>query len=261
MGWNENVAFDGEAAQAPSAGPATAGGNGAARAASLSDDAMYEEIYRAIVEHHLTPGSKLTEDALAEVFGVSRTRVNRILQRLAHENIVTLQRNRGAFVARPSVKEARDVFASRRLVEAETTAACARLASEAQIRQLRDFVAGEAAAQDQQNQRTRIKLSGDFHLMIAEVLDNTALSGFLRELVSRTSLVIAVYEAPGGPPCRCNDHGDIVELIAKRHAKAAVSAMVRHLKRIEDSLNFDGAAEPQLDLRKVFARLAADSGR
>jgi DNA-binding GntR family transcriptional regulator len=261
MGWNDGVALGGEAGPTPFESPAAPGRDETARRLPLSDDAMYEEIYRAIVEHHLTPGSKLTEDALAEVFGVSRTRINRILQRLAHENIVTLQRNRGAFVAKPSVKEARDVFAARRLVEAETTAACARLANERQIARLRDFVAQEAAAQDRQEQRIRIKLSGDFHLMVAELLDNGALSGFLRALVSRTSLVIAVYEAPGGPPCRCSDHGDIVELIAKRQAKAAVSAMVGHLKRIEDSLDFDDAAKPQIDLRKVFARLASDGSR
>ena len=72
----------------------------------------------AIVEHDLAPGTKLPEDTLADTFGVSRTRVRKVLQQLAHEGMVQLERHRGATVARPSAKEARDIFDLRRILEA-----------------------------------------------------------------------------------------------------------------------------------------------
>src|SRR6185295_872910 len=53
-----------------------------------------------------------------EIFGLGRTRLRQVLQRLAHERVVTLMPNRGAIVARPSVREAREVFAARRVIEA-----------------------------------------------------------------------------------------------------------------------------------------------
>ena len=59
----------------------------------------------------------LVEDQLAEVFGVSRMRIRSVLQSLAHDKVVTLHRNRGAVVAYPSVREAKEVFAARRLIE------------------------------------------------------------------------------------------------------------------------------------------------
>ena len=51
----------------------------------------------------LPPGAKLTEEQLGAVFGVSRTIVRSALQALAHDHIVTIERNRGAFVSAPTV--------------------------------------------------------------------------------------------------------------------------------------------------------------
>ena len=58
------------------------------------------------------------EPLLCEEFGVSRTVVRDSLQMLAFEGLVKTERNRGAFVSNPSTEEARQVFASRRLIEA-----------------------------------------------------------------------------------------------------------------------------------------------
>ena len=61
-----------------------------------SDDAIYQALWEAIVEHRLSPGARLPEDALAGAFGVSRTMIRRVLQRLALEQLVTLRTHRGA---------------------------------------------------------------------------------------------------------------------------------------------------------------------
>src|SRR3979411_3520396 len=78
---------------------------------------IYHKIHVAIAERRLLPGVRLVEDQLAEVFGVSRMRIRSVLHALARDKVVTLQRNRGAVVAYPSVKEAKEVFAARRLLE------------------------------------------------------------------------------------------------------------------------------------------------
>jgi DNA-binding GntR family transcriptional regulator len=79
-------------------------------------DEIYERIYNAILEHRLPPGTKL-EERLAEIFGTSRARIREVLARLAHEQIVEPHPQRGAYVAKPSVEQARDVFEARRLIE------------------------------------------------------------------------------------------------------------------------------------------------
>ena len=66
------------------------------------DESIFQALMTAIVEHQLLPGSKLPEEALAEVFGVSRTGIRKVLQRLAAVQMVTLTPKRGAHVASPT---------------------------------------------------------------------------------------------------------------------------------------------------------------
>ena len=90
---------------------------GMAGSGSSRDEAIYRNLYAAIVENHLEPGTKLPEDTLGEAFGVSRTSIRKVLQRLAYERLVDVRLNRGATVAQPTVKDARDIFVARRIVE------------------------------------------------------------------------------------------------------------------------------------------------
>ncbi|WP_210454840.1 GntR family transcriptional regulator, partial [Pantoea ananatis] len=81
------------------------------------DESIFQALMTAIVEHQLLPGSKLPEEALAEVFGVSRTGIRKVLQRLAAVQMVTLTPKRGAHVACPTVEEAQQIFRTRALLE------------------------------------------------------------------------------------------------------------------------------------------------
>ncbi len=92
----------------------------AGREAGASDRvaAIYRSIFDAIVDQRLPPGAKLPEEQLGALFNASRTLVRSALQALSHDNIVTIERHRGAFVAAPSTAEAQDIFHSRRLIEA-----------------------------------------------------------------------------------------------------------------------------------------------
>ena len=80
------------------------------------EQTLYSAIYQAIVERRLPPGAKLPEQQLSDLFGASRSRVRGVLARLARDHYVDLVPNRGAFVAKPSSQQAREVFAARRLL-------------------------------------------------------------------------------------------------------------------------------------------------
>ena len=88
---------------------------------AMSSERIAEALERAIVEHRLPPGAKLPEDEIGEHYGVGRTVVRGALQRLAHGGLVTLRRHKGASVAEPGLREAREVFEARALVEAVAT--------------------------------------------------------------------------------------------------------------------------------------------
>jgi DNA-binding FadR family transcriptional regulator len=87
------------------------------RSRALSSDEIFERLLVAIMEHRLPPGTQLVEARLAAIFKVSRTKVREAIGRLVHDCIATNIPNRGAFVSSPTVTQAREVFAARRLIE------------------------------------------------------------------------------------------------------------------------------------------------
>jgi DNA-binding GntR family transcriptional regulator len=210
-----------------------ASGTAAKRRRGLTDRRIYSEIYSAIINHQLRPATALQEDALAKAFGVSRTVIRKVLHRLAHERLVELYPNRGAFVAKPSIEEARQIFEARRAAECFIIEKLVFTISDEDIAKLATIVKAEALALGDGKNRRRVKLSGKFHRELAALVGNDVLRNFVNELVSRTSLIIALYESPGAVPCSYNEHIEIMDALKRRDGKKAVQYMEHHLRHVE----------------------------
>jgi DNA-binding GntR family transcriptional regulator len=223
------------------------------KAAPLSIDGIYQRVLSAILAHQLPPGTQLVEERLAGVFGVSRTKIRQALARLAHDAIVNVIPNRGAFVGSPTVEEARDVFAARRLIEPELVRQLAHAATPAQIARLRAHVALESAARAANDRRAIIRLSGDFHQIIAELAGNTFLVRTMRELETLTCLVIILYDAPNIPSCPYHEHSDITDAVEAHDQNRSAALMIEHLNHVERSLDLNQAADKEIDLEAVFS--------
>ncbi|MDN3519843.1 GntR family transcriptional regulator [Aquisalimonas lutea] len=227
---------------------------------SRRDEEIYRAMSEAIVEHRLSPGDRLPEDALAEAFDVSRTGIRKVLQRLALERLVTIQANRGASVARPSPGEARDVFEARRLVECALMGSAADNMTEEDLSELRQLVRDEREAQADGDQRNAIQLSAAFHTRLARVARNEPMSEFVGQLALRSSLVIAVYGSTDSVGCDCGDHGEVLDLLEAGEKERARTWMESHLRHIEKSLRFEGSSEGTPDFKAIFGRRGAGEG-
>jgi len=216
----------------------------------------HEEIYRsisdAIIEHRLKPGARLREDALADVFGISRTGIRKILQRLALEQLVTIAPHRGASVTRPSADDAKDVFDARQLVECGLMPDVARNMRAAEAAELREMANQERQALREGQQSIAIRLSADFHVRLAQLSGNEVLADFVERLCSRSSLILAVYGNPGHLGCESHDHDELIRFLEKGDAERAKAFMSRHLKTIESSLSIIEEDNSAPDLRQVF---------
>jgi DNA-binding GntR family transcriptional regulator len=213
---------------------------------------IVEAITRAIVEHRLQPGTKLAEQKLADHFGVSRTLVRQALFQLAQNRLVQMEPARGAFVAAPTVGEARQVFQVRRMLEAEMTREFVRNVTPARIKALKDHIAQEQAAGDRHDAAGHNELLGDFHVRMAELCGNEVLAQILRDLVSRSSLISLMYQREGAAAHSQEEHVDIVRALAARDEKRAVKLMLDHLTHVEDSLAFDRTV-PSNDIAQALA--------
>lgn len=199
-----------------------------------------ESLRNAIIDRRLAPGTKLSEAEVGALFNVSRTVARAALQILAFEGLAKTERNRGAFVSTPSPEEARQIFASRRLIEPGIIAAAVERITPADVARFHDHLVEEAHYMHERGpaaRRAEIKASGDFHLMLAGVSGNVILQRFMDELVARSSLVVALYGRSGVSSCGHNEHLAILELIAQGDAKRAADLMLHHLDHIEADLD------------------------
>ena len=227
--------------------------------AALTENEIYDRMVAAILDHRLPPGTKLVEDRLATAFGVSRTRIRPVLVRLANEQVVTIALNRGASVAQPTEKEAREVFEVRRMIEPTLIECFIASASRDDIDALARCIADEEQARAAGDGRRAIRLAGDFHLLIAQAANHHTLGRILRELVSRTSLVLMTY---GRPPqqawhdahaCSCQEHRSLLTAIRGRNPRKAARLMHEHLQQLESQLQFSTPTADAPDLVRLFS--------
>ena len=215
---------------------------------------IVEKVYTAILEHRLAPGTKLGEDRLAAIFSTSRARIREVLARLANERVVDLIPQRGAFVVKPAVEQAFDVFEARRMIEPGILRRLIARLDAGILTRLREHQRMEAEARRIGDQRAIVRLSGEFHLLLAELAGNTALMRSMRELCTMTCLIIYLYDAPTATSCREDEHSAIVAAIAAKDAHKAEALMLHHLNNIEQSLKLEGVPVDG-DLEAIFQDL------
>jgi DNA-binding GntR family transcriptional regulator len=213
---------------------------------------IVDALTRAIVEHKLQPGAKLAEQKLADHFGVSRTLVRQALFQMAQNRLVQMEPARGAFVAMPSVEEARQVFRVRRMLETELTREFTRNATPARLKALKEHMAREKAAVERNDASERVELLGDFHVRMAELSGNEVLAQILRDLVSRSSLITLMYQREGAAAHSQEEHVELVKAIAARDEERAVQLMQEHLLHVEQSLAFERPV-PTNDIAQALA--------
>ncbi len=187
---------------------------------------------------------------MRQIFSVSRDRIRKVFARLAYDGLVTIEPNRGASVTKPSVNEARELFAARRGIEAAILAALVPRFGASEKRVLAAHIGEEHAAAAERDYERMIALSGEFHLKLAQIAENRPLEKFLRELITRESLVIQAYERPGNPSCSADEHQSILDALVRKDVETATVLMAEHLANVETPTG----ARSRLRLRGLAVR-------
>jgi DNA-binding GntR family transcriptional regulator len=226
-----------------------------------------QRVVEAILGQKLKPGERLGEQALADMFGVSRTLVREALMQLQARGFVEVRTRKGWYVVEPSLAEARDAFAARRAVEAgmlreSTVLREAGKPLQSVIKRLRGHIAEEEAAIAGTDVATRTFLLADFHVCLAECLGHKVLCDLLRDLTARTTLVASLYQSTHDARQSCADHAQIVGALAAGDADGAARLMVAHIGGVEDALGQSSAAtvDPVERLRASLAPLRGGGG-
>ena len=217
-----------------------------------SEQEIVERIYEAVMEQRLAPRTKLSESMLCKAFDVGRMRVRRALLLLASQGIVDLHSNRGAFVASPDAKEARDVFDARMMLEPSVVRQLASGARSADLEALASHIEREEEARRGGERREAIRLSGEFHVRLAAATGNDVVTRMLRELVTRTSVIIGLFGSMGTSNCPEHEHADILDAVRSRDGDRAEVLIRTHLELIEADLDLSATGSNSTDLATML---------
>jgi GntR family transcriptional regulator, rspAB operon transcriptional repressor len=85
----------------------------------LGTEAVYQRVREAILEGEIAPGSTMSQVALADELGISRTPLREALRMLQSEGLVDAERNRRVRVAPVSARDLEELYVMRVTLEAE----------------------------------------------------------------------------------------------------------------------------------------------
>lgn len=217
-------------------------------------DAIYQALFRAILAQELTPGTKLSEETIGSLFSVSRTIVRAALNRLHSETLVEFRQNRGAFVATTTPEEARQVFEARTAIEREVFSRLAGVITNRQLSELEQHLKREHALEHGGDRAQAIILSGEFHLVAAQMAGNQVLAGFLKLLISRTSLILAQHSVHQESDCSVDEHEAILAALRERDPQASAEAISDHLRQVYDRANIGMPKRMERNLGDILSR-------
>ncbi|MBS9479092.1 GntR family transcriptional regulator [Ancylobacter radicis] len=211
-----------------------------------------EAILSAILAGRIAPGTRLGEQKLADLFGVSRTRVREAMMRLETRGVVQVSARRGWYVVEPSAEEAREAFHTRRVIEVGLLQTVPHVPPNV-LAALKEHVAMERAAIESGDIGSRACLLGDFHIHLADALGNRLLTEIIRDLTARTTLISMLYQPTEKAEESSHDHEDIVAAMEADDLTLAARLMGEHIAKVEAGLDLTAKPDPLAGLRELLS--------
>lgn len=141
---------------------------------------LADQLRRAIIHGELEPGAKISEKALCEQFGVSRTPVREALKILSTEGLVQLMQNRGASVTELTWEDIQHAFPVMGALEALAGELACINATDAQIERAALLQARLVGMFQKGDRKGYFRVNEEIHKLIIQASGNTALPRLLR---------------------------------------------------------------------------------
>lgn len=228
--------------------PAIAPADLAPPATRATPDEIANRIVDAILAGRITPGQRLGEQSLSDLFGVSRTLVREALARLTARGMVEVNSRRGWFVVQPSVDQAREAFQARVAIETGLIQTLPGGLKPASVDRLKQHVADERAAIAAGDAGQRSYLLGEFHVCLAECAGNSLLADILKDLTARTTLIATLFQSTHDATQSCQDHADIVAALEAGDTALATARLREHIEVVARHLGRPAEPTDPLDV-------------
>lgn len=197
------------------------------------------EMRRRIITGEVASGALLSELALAEEFGVSRTPVREALKQLQTEGLVEVRPRVGTFVAAPSRRDITELFEMKELLEGAAARLLAQRGRVPELDRLQENLdeADEAVRRD--DRRHYARLVEEFHDLLIVGADNSKLEAHYRTLMNQLAysrLVTTSLDQPGRPMQSGREHQLVLDLIIAKDGDSAERVMREHVRASRQAL-------------------------
>ena len=200
---------------------------------------LVADIRRRIIDGDILPGANISELALAEEFGVSRTPVREAFKQLQTEGLIEIRPRVGTFVTAPSRREVTELFEMKELLEG---AAARLLAQRGRVPEVEQMEANLRAADEavSRNDRTHYaELVEEFHNLLIVGADNKKLEAHYRTLMNQLAYARLVHTSlsqPGRALQSDREHNRVLELIVAKDGDSAERVMREHVRASRQAL-------------------------
>lgn len=202
---------------------------------------IHAELRERIILLDLPPGSRLREEDLAERFGVSRTPIRQVLDRLEFEGLVEQGDGRGARVSTLDLKELRDIWAIRLRI-AEIVKEFIRLPKDEEIlQQLGEIRRQLADLKETKDIRQLGALYNRYHEAMLALVGNAALARIHDLLYVQTARVwmqfLPEMDIEREIDVMAEEVGETMAALAEGSVPEVAQVRAEHMRRLLDRFN------------------------
>lgn len=202
-----------------------------------SVDRIYAQLRQMAINYKFRPGEPLNEVELAASFGVSRTPLREVLNRLVAEGLLDFVPRRG-FSCRPlDTKMIFDLYEVRCGLEIMSTRLATERATDAELAHLVTFWTNASAQFSRYTPIECAQCDEAFHEQIATLSQNTELLRTLKTVNARAHyLRLISMEAEVFRRNTCDEHQLILAAMQDRNIEAATTCMSAHVSLRQEQL-------------------------
>ncbi len=201
-----------------------------------------DDLRMRILTQEIAPGSDLDEATLCERYGMSRTPMREILQRLGGEGYVDLTQNRGAKVTSMDLPVLRTFFQTAPMIYANVARLAAENRKPAQIAPLKAIQDAFRRATGEGDAAEAALHNHRFHLCLGEMAQNPYLLPSLkRMLIDHTRLSQTFYRPASADErdrvVRASAHHDeMIDAVERQEPERMVELTIEHWNLSRDRL-------------------------
>lgn len=202
---------------------------------SLTDD-VYDRLRDQILRVERRPGDVIYEADLAEEFGVSKTPVREALRLLAHSGWVVVLPRKGYLIRPVELRDVRDIFAIRKMIEPSLAEEAARSASAEQIASLNALLEKQSTATELDE---ALLAAREFHLALAEISGSHRVHSMLEGLVDevrRLHHLLPHVETRITSEQELHAHNGILRALTDHDPERARALTTEHLNEVAHML-------------------------